>query len=147
MVIGQSSLQERQHANESEEVDSENLLTRSSRGGPGGLGSFGCSHWPGYGPARRSRAPSFPEDPTDCVGGAHGGSGQATGVSQTADDKLDLAGLLNVLDGVVDCPGRIVVMTTNHPETLAPALIRPGRVNHKVHLGYIELPEAKEMVG
>ena len=33
----------------------------------------------------------------------------------------------NVLqDGVVDCPDRIVVMTTNHPEKLDPALIRPG---------------------
>ena len=31
-------------------------------------------------------------------------------------DKLDLAGLLNVLDGVVDTPDRIVIMTTNHPE-------------------------------
>ena len=31
-------------------------------------------------------------------------------------DKLDLAGLLNVLDGVVDTPNRIVIMTTNHPE-------------------------------
>ena len=43
------------------------------------------------------------------------------------------AGLLNVLDGVVDCPNRIVVLTTNHPEKLDPALIRPGRINKKVH--------------
>ena len=34
--------------------------------------------------------------------------------------------MLNVLDGVVDCPNRIVVMTSNHPEKLDPALIRPG---------------------
>ena len=45
-------------------------------------------------------------------------------------DELDLSGLLNVLDGVVDCPGRIVVMTTNHPEKLDPALIRWDLVNH-----------------
>lgn len=32
-----------------------------------------------------------------------------------AADKLDLSGLLNVLDGVVDTPGRIVVMTTPYP--------------------------------
>lgn len=42
------------------------------------------------------------------------------------------AGLLNVLDGVVDTPNRIVIMTTNHPEKLDPALIRPGRINKKV---------------
>jgi chaperone BCS1 len=61
-------------------------------------------------------------------------------------DKLNLSGMLNVLDGVVDCPNRIVVMTSNHPEKLDPALIRPGRVNLKLYLGYIELPEACEMI-
>merc|ERR1712146_754646 len=55
-------------------------------------------------------------------------------------DKLNLSGLLNVLDGVVDSPGRILVMTTNHPEKLDPALIRPGRINRRVHLGYL-VPE------
>lgn len=38
------------------------------------------------------------------------------------EDKLDLAGLLNCLDGVIDCPGRIVIMTSNHPEKLDSAL-------------------------
>ena len=37
-------------------------------------------------------------------------------------------------------------MTSNHPEKLDPALIRPGRVNLKLYLGYIELPEARDMV-
>lgn len=45
-----------------------------------------------------------------------------------------LAGLLNILDGVVDTPGRLIVMTSNHPERLDPALIRPGRINRKVGL-------------
>lgn len=48
-----------------------------------------------------------------------------------------LQGLLNVLDGVVDTPGRIVIMTTNHPETLDPALIRPGRIDKRIYLGYM----------
>ena len=52
-------------------------------------------------------------------------------------DKLDLAGLLNVLDGVVDSPGRIVIMTTNHPEALDAALVRPGRINTKLHMDYM----------
>merc|ERR1719382_363026 len=54
------------------------------------------------------------------------------------EDDLNLAGLLNVLDGVVDSPGRIVVMTTNHPDKLDPALIRPGRINKRIHLGYVK---------
>merc|ERR1719502_1569707 len=36
-------------------------------------------------------------------------------------DELNLAGLLNVLDGVVDTPGRLLVMTSNHPDKLDPA--------------------------
>jgi len=61
-------------------------------------------------------------------------------------DKLDLAGLLNVLDGVVDAPGRILVMTTNHPEKLDPALIRPGRVNMQIYMGYLKADDAKFMM-
>lgn len=54
-----------------------------------------------------------------------------------ARDKLNLSGLLNVIDGVVDSPGRVLVMTSNHPEKLDPALIRPGRINKRLHLGYV----------
>jgi len=53
-------------------------------------------------------------------------------------DKLNLSGILNVLDGVVDTPGRIVIMTTNHPEVLDPALIRPGRIDKKLLLGHMQ---------
>lgn len=55
----------------------------------------------------------------------------------SSKDKLNLSGLLNVLDGVVDTPARILIMTTNHPEQLDPALIRPGRVDKKILLGYM----------
>lgn len=61
-------------------------------------------------------------------------------------DKLDLSGLLNVLDGVVDTPERILVMTTNHPEKLDPALIRPGRIDKKLLLGYMAPKESCQMV-
>lgn len=52
-------------------------------------------------------------------------------------DELNLMGLLNVLDGVVDTPGRILIMTTNHPEMLDPALIRPGRIDKRILLAYM----------
>ena len=61
-------------------------------------------------------------------------------------DKLDLAGLLNVLDGVVDSPGRIVIMTTNHPTQLDPALIRPGRINTKLKMDFIQPKELALMI-
>lgn len=43
-------------------------------------------------------------------------------------------------------PGRIVVMTTNHLEKLDPALIRPGRINKILLLGYVEPEQAEEML-
>jgi hypothetical protein len=49
---------------------------------------------------------------------------------QGTDDKtdaLDLATLLNVLDGVRETPGRIIILSTNYPERLDEALLRPGR--------------------
>ncbi|GLD98368.1 hypothetical protein PINS_up007065 [Pythium insidiosum] len=64
----------------------------------------------------------------------------------TSNDKLNLSGLLNVLDGVIDCPGRIVVMTTNHPEKLDPALIRPGRVNKMLLLTHMNSTQARHMI-
>ncbi|CAB9524454.1 Mitochondrial chaperone BCS1 [Seminavis robusta] len=66
--------------------------------------------------------------------------GRATTTIQGVD-KLNLSGLLNVLDGVVETPGRMVIMTTNHPEILDPALIRPGRIDKILELGHMKEPE------
>jgi hypothetical protein len=44
-------------------------------------------------------------------------------------EKIDLSFLLNLLDGVLEIPGRIVMMTSNFPEKLDRALIRPGRID------------------
>lgn len=44
---------------------------------------------------------------------------------------LTLSGLLNALDGVFSCHGRILIMTSNRPQVLDPALIRPGRCDCK----------------
>lgn len=45
------------------------------------------------------------------------------------DSKITKAGLLNALDGVTTPDGRILIMTTNFPEKLDPALVRPGRAD------------------
>lgn len=42
---------------------------------------------------------------------------------------ITLSDLLNVLDGVLETPGRIVIMTTNYVDRLDSALIRPGRID------------------
>jgi DNA polymerase III delta prime subunit len=49
------------------------------------------------------------------------------GKGKDSADSLDLATLLNVLDGVRETPGRIIILSTNYPERLDEALLRPGR--------------------
>jgi len=71
---------------------------------------------------------------------------EKTASQEPVPDALNLAGLLNVLDGVVDSPGRIVIMTTNHPEKLDSALIRPGRVNFALELGYMKSQALLELI-
>lgn len=45
---------------------------------------------------------------------------------------ISLAGLLNIIDGAASHEGRVLIMTTNCPESLDAALIRPGRVDLQV---------------
>ena len=40
-----------------------------------------------------------------------------------------LSGILNAIDGVMSQEGSILVMTTNHPDKLDKALLRPGRID------------------
>lgn len=42
---------------------------------------------------------------------------------------LTLGDILELLDGMVEMPNRMIIMTTNHPEHLDPALLRPGRID------------------
>jgi len=57
-------------------------------------------------------------------------------MSSQYQNFVSFSGLLNALDGVASAEGRILFMTTNHMEKLDEALIRPGRVDIKEHLGH-----------
>jgi hypothetical protein len=47
-------------------------------------------------------------------------------------ESITLSFLLNLLDGVLETPGRILVITTNFPDKLDKALVRPGRIDVKI---------------
>lgn len=49
---------------------------------------------------------------------------------------VTLSGLLNVLDGIHSKEGVITIMTSNSPDNLDPALVRPGRIDRKILFGY-----------
>jgi chaperone BCS1 len=63
----------------------------------------------------------------------------------TAASGVTLSGLLNSLDGVSSRDGRVLFLTTNHPERLDPALLRPGRVDRKIELGYATPDQARRL--
>lgn len=60
--------------------------------------------------------------------------------------RVSMAGLLNALDGIVTPHGLITVMTTNHVERLDPAIVRPGRVDHSIHVGHIDDEQLERLV-
>lgn len=58
---------------------------------------------------------------------------------------ITLSGLLNAVDGIGARDGRMLFITTNHPENLDAALIRPGRIDRRVHLDHAGVNEATAM--
>lgn len=64
----------------------------------------------------------------------------AHAAKERSDDQtgVTMGGLLNALDGIGTPHGIITLMTTNHIETLDPALIRPGRVDILEEIGYVD---------
>jgi len=48
-------------------------------------------------------------------------------------EPIDLSFLLNLLDGTLESSGRILVISSNFPERIDRALIRPGRIDMIVH--------------
>ncbi|KAL6873852.1 hypothetical protein ACP4OV_013934 [Aristida adscensionis] len=62
----------------------------------------------------------------------------AAAMAAVGRESISLSGVLNFVDGLwSSCVGeRLMVFTTNHPERLDPALLRPGRMDRKIELGY-----------
>lgn len=58
---------------------------------------------------------------------------------------ITFSGLLNAIDGIATKNGRILFMTTNHPEKLDPALIRPGRVDRRYRLSWAVPDQAERL--
>ncbi|TYZ63386.1 hypothetical protein PybrP1_001922 [[Pythium] brassicae (nom. inval.)] len=61
-------------------------------------------------------------------------------------DALTVQGFLTALDGMIDTPGRMIVMTANDRNRVNPALDRPGRVHHSVDLCSMAAASAQQMI-
>lgn len=62
-----------------------------------------------------------------------------------AELKLTLSYLLNLLDGVLETPGRIVIMSANWIDKLDHALIRPGRFDVTAKFSKCDVPMIVQM--
>ena len=60
--------------------------------------------------------------------------------------KNSLSRLLNILDGIIETPGRIIIMTTNKIDILDKALIRPGRIDIKIKFNKCSKKMIKDII-
>jgi ATP-dependent 26S proteasome regulatory subunit len=67
-------------------------------------------------------------------------------IEDNVQEKMTLSGLLNIMDGILETPGRIIIMTSNYPERLDSALIRPGRIDLKVTFPYCDGDMITELI-
>ena len=74
------------------------------------------------------------------------------GHNRSADKKddeernpLTMSAVLNSIDGVMSTDGRLMVVTTNHPDRLDPALVRPGRIDRHEVIGPAGPDEARRL--
>lgn len=63
----------------------------------------------------------------------------------SSDKTLTLSDILNIIDGINETPGRILIISSNHYEKLDPALVRPGRIDHHIILGNASSETVREI--
>lgn len=66
-------------------------------------------------------------------------------VGEASRQGITTSGLLNAIDGIASAEGRILFLTSNHPDVLDAALIRPGRVDVRYRVDYAKKAEAVAM--
>ncbi|KFA80528.1 hypothetical protein S40288_10034 [Stachybotrys chartarum IBT 40288] len=78
---------------------------------------------------------------------AHGSTDGSDGYDGDGNRRknISLSGLLNAIDGVASHEGRILIITTNRPESLDDALVRPGRVDLRVAFTHSTSEQAGEL--
>jgi len=67
--------------------------------------------------------------------------------AQDDGGNVTLSGLLNTLDGIATPHGLLTVLTTNRPEVLDDAVIRPGRIDLTEHFSVADDDQVARLVG
>lgn len=66
-------------------------------------------------------------------------------MKQLKGDAITLSDILNIIDGVLETPGRILILTSNYPEKLDKALLRPGRIDLLIHFNKCDILQLSDM--
>lgn len=64
---------------------------------------------------------------------------------RTEDAGVTLSGLLNALDGIATPQGLLSVLTTNTPDALDRAIVRPGRIDLIEHFGLADTDQVERL--
>jgi ATP-dependent 26S proteasome regulatory subunit len=70
----------------------------------------------------------------------------STCVIKKEEDTVNLSCFLNILDGIIELHGVMIIMTTNYPERIDDALIRPGRFDFKYEFKKASRKIIREMI-
>ena len=65
--------------------------------------------------------------------------------NNVSKSDITLSYILNIIDGIRETPGRILIITSNKYESLDPALIRPGRIDISLEMGKASIDIIKQM--
>ena len=67
-------------------------------------------------------------------------------LGKNSDDEITLSNILNLIDGIKEMPGRIMIFTSNYPEELDEAFMREGRIDIKINFKSCSQEIIKEMI-
>lgn len=89
---------------------------------------------------------AVPENEITTVEGPSGSKTTVAKISAPAQPSISLGDILNVLDGVPERHGHIIIFDTNHLAELDPALTRPGRVDRILTWGKLDSDSVRAFV-
>lgn len=73
----------------------------------------------------------------DCDESVRSRTGEVISIDETLKrPKKSIGNMLNTLDGILGLTNVIYIFTTNHVDKLDPAILRPGRIDLKLHIDY-----------
>ena len=65
-------------------------------------------------------------------------------ISSKIEPTLTLGQLLEIMDGIFEMPGRVIIFTSNHPEIIDPALLRPGRIDLNIRMDFLRRSDVRK---